>query len=109
MQFAPVNFPKPEDFIKVKRKKFSDLAVGFVYLVTELRPITTQFGDAFIAQLKDIDGSKCESILPGRVKKEVERRRLAAPFFIHNRGLTPSKRNPNNKYYEFDLLSCRAI
>ena len=106
MQFSPDYFPKPEQFIRVKRKKFSDLAAGHVYLVTELRHISTQYGDAIIAQLTTNSGEKFESILPGRVKKEIEEQKLSAPFFIHNRGLQASKKNPSNSFYDFDLMVC---
>ena len=106
MKFSQDYFPKPEQFIRVERKKFSDLATGHVYLVTELRHISSQYGDAFIAQLKTNSGEKFESILPGRVKKEIEQQSLSAPFFIHNLGLKASKKNPRNSYYDFDLMPC---
>ena len=107
MQFATENFPKPEDFIRVERKKFSDLITGHVYLVTEVRPISTRFGDALTAQLKDGNGNKFETILPSRVKKEVESMNLSlSSFFIHYRGLKTSKINPRNSYYDFDLMPC---
>ena len=107
MQFATENFPKPEDFIRVKRKKFADLTPGHVYLVTVVRPISTKFGDALAAQIKDHNGNKFETILPSRVKKDVENMGLLlSSFFIHYQGLKTSKKNPRNSYYDFDLMPC---
>ena len=86
-------------------KKWSDLEIKKIYIVTDTTMVDTQKGESMVLTLKN-NGAVWA---PGHLKKRVVEKNICPPFYIRPQGLKPCKNNPANKYYAYDLVVKKSI
>ena len=86
-------------------KKWNDLEINKIYIVTNTTVVDTQMGESMVVTLKD-NGAVW---VPDHLKKRVVEKNISPPFYIRPQGMKPCKNNPTNRYYAYDLVVATKI
>lgn len=80
--------------------KWRDLEKNKIYTITNLEFFPSQYGEICILTLNNDQRVFSPSCLTNRLKEDNK----PLPRYVRPIGITESKRNPNQKYYSFDLV-----
>ena len=108
-------FPTDQEFEKNKISnnskvlKWRDIPENTIFKIEKSETIKTKFGTAIILTLIDHDGTtyRCwaTSVISDTLKcKKKDYSFKGKTLYIKSTGLKQSTTNPDNKYYDFDLM-----
>jgi len=84
-------------------KRWTDLEINKIYIVTSYRSVETSNGESVILTLKDNGEVWCPSHLGSKINGK------EPPFYIRPLGLKPCKTNRKNKYHAYDLVMPKKV
>ena len=82
--------------------KWRDLTYGILYRIDQTKELTTRYGPGMILEMQTREGEKMSVWALERLAKEL--RWGVYPRYVRPHGLTPCQKDPNKRFYKYDLM-----